>query len=91
VSLLGLGLVAVGLVVFVIGVRRMLVPWRRYRALQEQDANAARYRAWRGGPPSPAEETGASVAMAMLRRRAQREGLIAVAGGVLVFLGFLLR
>jgi hypothetical protein len=89
VSPVGLGLVALGLVMFSVGVRRMSVPWRRYRALQEQDANAARYRAWRGGPPSAAEETGASVAMAMLRRRAQREGLIAVAGGVLVFLGFL--
>lgn len=89
-SLVGLGLVGAGLVIFAIGVRRMLVPWRRYRALQAQDANVARYRAWRGGPASPAEETGASVAMSMLRRRAQREGLIAVAGGVLVFLGFLL-
>jgi hypothetical protein len=89
VSPVGLGLVALGLVMFSVGVRRMSVPWRRYRALQEQDANAARYRAWRGGPPSAAEETGASVAMAMLRRRAQREGLIAAAGGVLVFLGFL--
>jgi len=90
-SLLGLALVAAGLVVFAIGVRRMLVPWRRYRALQEQDANAARYRAWRGGRPSVGEETGASVAMTILRRQAQREGLVAIAGGVLVFLGFLVR
>ena len=90
-SPLGLGLVAVGVVVFAIGARRMLVPWRRYRALQEQDANAARYRAWRGGPPSAGEETGASVAMSILRRQAQREGLIAIAGGLLVLLGFLVR
>ena len=35
--------------------------------------------------------TGASVAMAVLRRQAQIGGLIAIAGVVLVFLGFLVR
>ena len=35
--------------------------------------------------------TGASVAMEVLRRQAQRAGLIAIAGVVLVFLGFLIR
>ncbi len=90
-SVLGLGLVALGVAVFALGVRRMLVPWRRYRALQEEDANAARYRAWRGGAPSAGEQTGASVAMTILRRQAQREGLIALAGATLVFVGFLVR
>jgi len=88
-TLVGYGIVALGVLLFAVGYARVRAPWRRYQDLKARDANAARYRAWRGGPPSAAEETGASVAMAMLRRRAQREGLIAIAGGALVFLGFL--
>ena len=81
--LLGIGLIAVGYT-------RAKGPWSRYQALREQDANVARYESWRGGVRST-EPTGASVAMGMLRREAQRAGLIAVGGVVLVFLGFFLR
>lgn len=79
-----------GVVLVVIGYTRAKAPWQRYRALKAQDENVARYEAWRGGVRDDGK-TGASVAMDVLRRQAQRAGLIAVAGFVLIFLGFLLR
>lgn len=77
-----------GVALIVIGYTRARGPWSRYQALKEQDRNIARYEAWRGGVRDDSA-TGASVAMAILRRQAQTAGLIAVAGFVLVFLGFL--
>jgi hypothetical protein len=59
-------------------------------ALKEQDANVARYEAWRGGS-RPDGRTGASVAMQVLRRQAQVGGAILIVGVVLVFLGFAVR
>lgn len=79
-----------GVALMIIGYSRARRPWARYRALKEQDANAARYGAWRGGIRDDST-TGASVAMAILRRQAQIGAGIAIAGVVLVFLGFLLR
>lgn len=80
-----------GVALIVVGYTRARVPWMRYRALREQDANVARYEAWRGGARADASTTGASIAMAVLRRQAQRAGVIAIVGFVLVFLGFLIR
>ena len=77
-----------GVALIVIGYTRARGPWSRYQVLKEQDRNVARYEAWRGGVRDDSA-TGASVAMAILRRQAQTAGLIAVAGFVLVFLGFL--
>ncbi|MEX1169079.1 MAG: hypothetical protein WEE50_02935 [Chloroflexota bacterium] len=77
-----------GAALIVIGYTRARRPWSRYQALKEQDRNVARYEAWRGGVRDDST-TGASVAMAILRRQAQTAGLIAVGGFVLVFLGFL--
>jgi hypothetical protein len=83
--LLGVGLVA-------IGYTRARGPWARYRALKEQHENVARYEAWRGGLRTESDgPTGASVAMAELRRQAQLAGLIAIAGFVLIFFGFFIR
>ena len=79
-----------GIVLVVVGYTRARGPWQRYQALKEQDANVARYEAWRGGVRGNGE-TGASVAMQVLRRQAQLAGLIAIVGVVLIFLGFLLR
>jgi hypothetical protein len=79
-----------GVALIVIGYTRARGPWTRYQALKAEDANAARYGAWRGGIRDEGT-TGASVAMEVLRRQAQRAGLIAVAGFVLVFVGFLIR
>ena len=89
-SLLGLGLIAVGIGLIAVGYGRAKRPRDRYRALKEQDANVARYEAWRGGVRDDST-TGASVAMKILRRQAQIGGLIVAAGFVLVFVGFLLR
>jgi len=79
-----------GIVLIAIGYSRARVPWSRYQQLKEQDANVARYEAWRGGLRD-ASTTGASVAMQVLRRQARDAALIAVAGFVLVFVGFLVR
>ena len=79
-----------GVALIALGYQRGRGPWSRYQALKAQDANAARYNAWRGGIRDDGT-TGASVAMAILRRQAQIGFGIAIAGFVLVFLGFLLK
>jgi len=79
-----------GVALIAIGYTRAKRPWARHQALKGQDANAARYGAWRGGIRDDGA-TGASVAMMVLRRQAQIGGAIAIAGLVLVFLGFLIR
>ncbi|HEX6867253.1 MAG TPA: hypothetical protein VF119_00540 [Candidatus Limnocylindrales bacterium] len=81
---------AAGVVLVIVGYTRAKGPWTRYQALKEQDANVARYEAWRGGVRSD-EKSGASVAMDVLRRQAQMAGAIAIVGVVLIFLGFLIR
>ena len=86
---LNLLLWAAGVVLVVVGYKRARGPWTRYQSLKEQDANVARYEAWRGGLRGADETTGASVAMAILRRQARTAGAIAIAGVVLIFLGFL--
>jgi hypothetical protein len=87
---LNIALWLAGVALIAIGYSRARRPWARYQALKEQDANAARYGAWRGGVRDDST-TGASVAMAILRRQAQIGAAIAIAGVVLVFLGFLIR
>lgn len=84
VSLLGAGIALIA-----VGYLRAREPWRRYRALKEQDANVARYEAWRGGLREGGT-TGASVAMEVLRRQARNGAVIAGIGFVLVFAGFAL-
>ena len=79
-----------GIALIAVGYRRAKGPWSRYQALKEQDANASRYNAWRGGIRDDST-TGASVAMAILRRQAQIAAGIGFAGFVLVFLGFLIK
>lgn len=89
-SVLSIALLLAGVVLIVVGVMRARDPYRRYMELREQDANVARYEAWRGGVRSDSKMS-ASVAMQVLRRRAQIGGLIVIAGVVLVVLGFLAR
>jgi hypothetical protein len=79
-----------GVALVAIGYARARGPWARYRALKAQDANVARYEAWRGGVRDDGT-TGASIAMAILRRQAQTAAGIAIVGFVLVFAGFLIR
>ena len=85
---LNLVLLAAGVALIVVGVLRARTPYRRYMALKEQDANIARYEAWRGGVRND-DKTGASVAMQMLRRQAQIGGAIVIAGVVCVAAAFL--
>ena len=87
---LNIALWVAGVVLIVIGYTRARGPWARYQALKAQDANVARYESWRGGVRSDGA-TGASVAMAILRRQTQIGGAIVIAGVALVFLGFLVR
>jgi uncharacterized membrane protein len=87
---LGLALILGGVLLVAIGYQRARGPWARYQALREQDANVARYEAWRGGVRDSGT-TGASVAMAILRRQVQVGAGIAVVGFVLVLVGFALR
>ena len=89
-GLVNLVLLVVGVILIVVGYTRARGPWARYQALKAQDENVARYESWRGGLRTN-ESSGASVAMQILRRQAQIGGLIAIAGVVLVFLGFLIR
>lgn len=79
-----------GIVLIIVGYQRARGPWRRYQALKAQDENIARYESWRGGVRDDGK-TGASVAMGLLRREARIGAGIAIAGVVLVFLGFLIR
>lgn len=79
-----------GIALIAIGYTRARRPWARYQAMKSQDENIARYAAWRGGIRDDGA-TGASIAMAILRRQAQVAGAIAIAGIVLVFAGFLIR
>jgi hypothetical protein len=81
---------AAGIVLIAVGYLRAKGPWLRYQELKAQDANVARYEAWRGGVRSDSR-SGASVAMDILRRQAQIGGVIAVVGFVLVFAGFAIK
>jgi hypothetical protein len=81
---------AIGVVLIAAGYLRARDPYRRYQALKAQQANVARYEAWRGGIRDTSE-TGADVAIGMYRRQAQVGALLSLAGFVLVFAGFLIR
>jgi hypothetical protein len=87
---LNIGLWLGGVALIAIGYLRARRPWSRYRALKAQDENVARYEAWRGGIRDDGA-TGASVAMAILRRQAQTGGAVALVGVLLIVLGFVVR
>ena len=90
-SILNIALWVGGLALVAIGYQRFRGPWARYQSLKEEDANVARYEAWRGGVRSSSSDSGASVAMEVLRRQARIGAGIAIGGLVLVFLGFLIK
>jgi hypothetical protein len=79
-----------GVALIALGYSRARGPWARYQELKAQEENVARYEAWRGGLRESGK-TGAQVAMELSRRQAQIGALIAIAGFVCVFLGFLIR
>jgi hypothetical protein len=83
-------LLIVGALLTAVGLSRARQPWSRYRALRDQDANVARYEAWRGGLRDSGT-TGASVAMAVLRKQARDGAAIAAVGIALAIAGLLIR
>jgi hypothetical protein len=87
---LGLALIVLGIVLVGIGFARGRGPWARYQALRVEDQNVARYEAWRGGVRNRSE-TGASMAMEVLRRQVRNAAAIAGVGLALVVIGFMLR
>jgi hypothetical protein len=92
VSTTALILLVVGAALIAVGGLRARGPWGRYQALREQEANVARYEAWRGGLRTQDDgPTGASLLMAEFRRQAQLAAGIAVAGIVLVLLAFVIK
>ena len=88
-NLLGLALIALGVVAMAAGYSRARGPWARYQALKAQDQNIARYESWRGGLRDGGT-TGASVAMDILRKQARDGAIIAGAGFAIAIVGFLL-
>jgi phosphoenolpyruvate carboxylase len=90
VTAVNLVLWVAGIALIVVGFQRARGPWARYQELKEQEANVARYEAWRGGIRD-GNPTAASVAMALLRRQWQMGAGVAVVGVVLVLLGFAVR
>jgi len=90
VSPAGVALVVVGLALIVYGFTRTRGPYARLRGLQAQDANVARYEAWRGGIRDDSK-TGASVAMAILQRQVRVGAAIGLAGVAAIFAGLLMR
>jgi hypothetical protein len=77
-----------GVVLIAVGYLRAKGPWARYRALKAQEANISRYEGWRGSRLRDDGPSAASLMAQELRRQAQIAGLVAVAGFVLVFVGF---
>jgi len=90
-GMLNIALWVGGAALIVFGWTRFRGPWARYQALKEEDANAARYNAWRGGIRDDTGSTGASVAMEVFRRQMTIAGAIIAVGIVLVVLGFVVR
>lgn len=89
-SVVSLALVAAGIALLAVAALRARAPWGRYRALQAQEQNIARYEAWRGGIRDEGP-TGASVAMDLLRGRLRLDAAIGGIGILLVIAGILVR
>jgi len=91
-NLLSLALVAAGLVLVAVGVSRARGPWARYQAMRAQEANAERYRSWRGGLGEAAGgTTGADVMKSVLRSRVRRAIGVAAVGVALAIAGLVIR
>jgi hypothetical protein len=77
-----------GIALIVVGYTRAKGPWGRYQELKAQEENLARYEGWRGTRLRDDGPSAASIMAQELRRKAQMAGLVAIAGFVLVFVGF---
>jgi hypothetical protein len=77
-----------GIALIIVGYTRAKGPWGRYQELKAQEENLARYEGWRGTRLRDDGPSAASIMAQELRRKAQMAGLVAIAGFVLVFVGF---
>lgn len=77
-----------GIVLIAIGYLRARPPLALYRRLKAQEENLARYEGWRGTRLRDDGPSTASLMAEEARRQAGRYALVAVAGFVLVFVGF---
>jgi hypothetical protein len=89
-TLISIGLIVVGIALVAFGYGRARGPWARYQALKAQDENISRYESWRGGLRDSGT-TGASIAMAVLRKQARDGALLAGIGLVLAIAGLIVR
>jgi hypothetical protein len=90
-GLVNLACWGIGVALIALGYVRARGPWARYQALRDQEANIARYESWRGTRLRDDSPSAASIMAALMRRKAQYWGLVAIAGFVLVFAGFAVR
>ncbi len=91
-GLLNLLFLFAGIALLALALSRASGPYMRFRALQQNEENIRRYEHWRGGRHEREEHgvTGAHVMRQELRRQVQLWLAVALAGFVLVFLGFTL-
>jgi hypothetical protein len=80
-----------GIALIAVGYARARGPWARYQQLKAQEANISRYEGWRGSRLRDDGPSAASIMADEFRRKAQVSGLVAVAGFVLVFVGFAIQ
>jgi hypothetical protein len=85
---INLALWGLGVLLIAGGYLRARGPFARYQQIKAQEANIERYEGWRGTRLRDDGPSAASLMAAQMLRRAQLGGLIAIAGFVLVFLGF---
>jgi hypothetical protein len=81
-----------GVLLLVLGIWQVRQPLAHYRSLEATQANLRRYEAWRGGRAiDDAGRTGADEMRDLLRNRIRLWVAVAVAGGVLILAGFIIR
>ena len=83
-----LALWGAGVLLIAVGYSRARGPWARYQDLKAQEANISRYEGWRGTRLRDDGPSAASLMAQEMLRKAQVGALVAVAGFVLVFVGF---
>jgi hypothetical protein len=77
-----------GIALVAVGYARARGPWARYQQIKAQEDNISRYEGWRGSRLRDDGPSAASIMADEFRRKAQVSGLVAIAGFVLVFVGF---
>jgi hypothetical protein len=90
-DMIGLLLIAGGIVAIVVAALQMRGPLATVRRLDEAQANIDRYETWRGKQTGPQADgpTGADVMRAQMRQRLMLWGVVAGAGVVAVFVGLI--